>query len=218
MIDAETLGRRLAGWVQENVPADGLSKPCPRHHHVGATLVETVLQARARYDRVVRPRVERVLRLYPRATNLSAFRVLVNRVGPENVLCWKGPQKTRLFIDLLNVLSSTGVQTERELAAWLCIPRNTDRLLAIRGVGHKTVDYLSLLVGLQTVPVDVHLRRLLLSLAELDSLPYQHMRVAALTASTRLGCEPASLAWALWRKLADKVSDNGARGRTRRKG
>ena len=58
---------------------------------------------------------------------------------------------------LVGVLLENGIETEEELGVWLELPESIIRLHQIKGIKDKTTDYLKILVGAQTVAVDMHL-------------------------------------------------------------
>ena len=50
-----------------------------------------------------------------------------------------------------------GIENERQLAVWIEKSGNTEYLLSIKGIGPKTVDYLKMLSGCQSIAIDRHL-------------------------------------------------------------
>lgn len=96
-------------------------------------------------------------RRYPDACTTSGFLETLRRVGPEQVLRWRGRDKLDRIVRLAEFLANEGVETEAELARWLDVPGNKERLLQLHGIGKKTVDHLGILVGKQTFAIDTHL-------------------------------------------------------------
>ncbi len=195
------LASRLVEWVRKNVPNSDLERGDVRHYHIGAALSEAVLQAHAHYDKVVRPSVERFKAQHPETAVLNGFLSLVQADGLAPPLDWKKGEKLRRLAELALALAGAAVETEDDLGGWLREHGNRMRLRAIRGVGAKTVDYLCLLTGHDTVAVDVHILRLVEDLVG-GVLSYEEVHQTVVEAAGRLGCSVADLDWALWRILS----------------
>lgn len=83
--------------------------------HMGATLTDAVLQAGVRYETVVRPRVQKLLRDHPDARTTSAFAALLRDRGAAEILTWKG-RKLETLDQLVAFLLREQIETEPELA------------------------------------------------------------------------------------------------------
>ena len=59
------------------------------------------------------------------------------------------------------LLYNEGVNSEEDFRQWGRVSENEEKLLALDGIGYKTVDYLKLLSGLETIPIDRHLFKFL---------------------------------------------------------
>jgi len=183
------------------LPGFAVPQVAPSTDHVGAVLTDAVLQAGLNYRWVVLPRVERVKRDYPEARVLSAFRRLLNRVGPEEVLQWSHPEKPRRLRSLADLLYRQGVETNSDILAWLETGEGRARLLEERGIGPKTVDYLGILVGADRVAVDRHLVRFLQAIGfEFDG--YEATRQVVVEASRLLNVRPQDLDHAIWEYMS----------------
>lgn len=147
----------IVSFIRDNQAFEVVSAIDGLYNHMGATITDAVLQAGIAYETVVKPRVEEMKRKYPDASTTSGFLETLRRVGPEQVLRWHGRDKLDRVLTLAEFLANEGVETETELARWLDVPGNKDRLLRLRGIGKKTVDYLEILVGRQTFAIDTHL-------------------------------------------------------------
>jgi hypothetical protein len=130
----------------------------PPYGHIGATIADSVLQANNKYDTHVTPRIQRILRRWPNAKTVTALVDLMRSVPAVTFLNWNGEDRAGRFISILNLLGREHVESEAELHSWLTKDANSRKLLAINGVGPKTVDYLKIMVGLQSIAID---RRLL---------------------------------------------------------
>jgi hypothetical protein len=134
-----------------------LPPPDAGYNHIGAILADAVLQANNNYERNVRGRIGRIRREFATETTLKALRQRLSFTSPQTYLDWKGTRKPTTFLALIELLEREGVNTEDDLRRWLQSYVSKDKLLAIRFVGPKTVNYLQILVGLEAVAVDVRL-------------------------------------------------------------
>jgi hypothetical protein len=172
------------------------------YHHVGATLTDAILQAGLSYETVVRPRVQRVQRI-PEASTTTGFLTVIRREGIAEVLRgWSEEnRKPKTLVAVLELLAADGVESEDQLREWLTTPANRDKLRKVHGVGPKTIDYLQILVGAQSVAPDVHLLRLL-SLAGVPSLSYEEAREIVCCTADRMGVPRATLDHSIWRYMS----------------
>ncbi|WP_175581198.1 hypothetical protein [Thalassospira sp. HF15] len=157
---SELLGhaRLVADFAVSN---GALEFPTPNRQpvrHMGALLADSVLQAGLNYRSVVRPRVERIYALYPSAHTTSGILKLIDTIGTSEFLMWGHNVKIARFERLLNFLHSKDIDTTAVLRSYLLNDEFCDDLLNVNGVGPKTVDYLSCLVGLDSVAVDRHVK------------------------------------------------------------
>jgi len=127
-------------------------------NHLGAVLADSILQAGLRYETVVKIRVERIVQYFPEAATLGGTARLIDRGEVAEFLLWKHPQKIERFINLVRTLERHGIDDTYQLRLWLQHAQWRKDLLAIAGVGPKTVDYLSCLVGVDCIAVDRHVR------------------------------------------------------------
>lgn len=134
-----------------------LRKVDPPYGHMGATIADTVLQANNRYSSVT-PRVQRILTRWPNATTVTAVLDLLESIPTVIFLNWNGVDRVERFDSTLRLLNAERVETETDLRTWMMNDANLKKLRAIHGVGPKTVDYLKIMVGSQSIAID---RRLL---------------------------------------------------------
>ena len=173
------------------------------YNHMGATIADAILQAGIKYETVVRPRVRRVLGVYPSAVTTSAFWNLLEEIGPKTVLSWQDDEKPNRVVALTAFLRDEGIETEGELRAWLATEEHRTRLLSVRGVGPKTVDYIGILVGIQTVAVDTHVRALL-NAAEIQISSYDEAREILNLTADNMSIARATLDHSIWLFMSDK--------------
>lgn len=171
------------------------------YNHMGATIADAVLQAGISYDAVVRPRVRRILVEHPEARTASQFLRLLEDRGVEAVLAWSAGRKLGTALGLTRFLVQEGVETEDDLRRWLQESANHARLRAIHGIGPKTVDYLHILIGMQAVAVDVHIRRFL-ARAQLPVRSYGEARDLVCGAADLLGIEQARFDHSIWKYMS----------------
>lgn len=126
--------------------------------HLGAVLADSILQAGLNYQTVVRVRINRIVQLYPEAATLAGTTRLIESECVNEFLLWKHPEKISRFIKLVRVLRQHDVEDTYRLRHWLQNDNRQNVLLAIAGIGPKTVDYMSCLVGIDCIAVDRHVR------------------------------------------------------------
>jgi endonuclease III len=134
----------------------GLRVACP---HLGAVLADAILQAGLSYRNVVRKRVERIYSRFPEAATLSGLMVVIEQNGVAEFLLWSHPDKMSRFMSLTNLLLEHNINTTGDLRVWLEQSYARECLLSLQGVGPKTCDYLSCLVGIDCIAIDRHVRR-----------------------------------------------------------
>jgi endonuclease III len=174
------------------------------YSHMGATLSDAVLQAGLNYKTVVKPRVERLLERYPKATTTTQLMDLLDEYGAEHLLNWGHPEKPARLVAITNFMYVRSIETERCLREWFQSSGSAADLEEIRGVGPKTVDYLKMLAGLSAVAVDRHLASFV-HRAGFRSNDYNAIRRVLEGAADRLQVDRTSLDYAIWAH----VSGNG---------
>jgi 3-methyladenine DNA glycosylase/8-oxoguanine DNA glycosylase len=194
-------GHALASFVLRWSTEEELTARRTSYGHMGATLGDAVLQAGLNYETVVRPRVRQIMSDFPEATTASAFLDVIRRVGPETVLRWNHAEKPRRLSALVTLLAETGVETEPILAQWLSSSENRSRIMSIPGIGPKTVDYLAILAGAESVAVDRHILRVV-ELVSGQHVTYQQASQMVVSASVLLNCSPSTLDGVLWSLLS----------------
>ena len=129
------------------------------YSHLGAVLADSILQAGVNYNFVVRPRVERILKLYPNASCGDGLFFIIDSGTSSEFLCWSHNEKVVRFEKVVSLLRTGGITSADELANRLKQNGFRDELHALRGIGPKTIDYMSCLVGIDCVAVDRHCSR-----------------------------------------------------------
>lgn len=131
------------------------------YYNMAATLTDSVLQAGMNYSSVVYPRIYDILSRYADYCTTCDFIILFQTIPIEEIIHWKNKRKQSTICELAWFLYNEGINTEEDLAKWIAIDLNAERLLTINGIGYKTIDYLKLLSGEQAIPVDRHMLQFL---------------------------------------------------------
>ena len=112
------------------------------YQHLGATIADAVLQANMRYETHVRPRINRIRKLFPAAATMSGLRSTLSERTTTRFLDWSGMDRAKRFDDIVSLLSADGIETEDDLSKWLMKERNLSKLAMIKGIGPKTIELL----------------------------------------------------------------------------
>src|SRR5438105_1280990 len=159
---------------------------------MGATLADAVLQAGINYEKVVRPRVDRIRATHPEARTTTGFDSALRGIGAPKLLDWAAGKKTRTLEALGVLLVTSRVESEADLKVWMMSnPNSIEQLKAIKGIGDKTVDYLKILCGLDSNAVDRHVRSFV-AMAGIPPLSYDHVK-SLITLTSEAMSGPGSL-------------------------
>jgi len=131
------------------------------YYNMAATLTDAVLQAGMNYKNVVYPRICNILTKYEDYKTTCDFIILFQTIPIQKIINWKNVSKQQSICELAWVLYEQKVENEDDLAHWIHNESNQERLLSIKGIGYKTVDYLKLLSGQEAIPIDRHMFRFL---------------------------------------------------------
>ncbi|MCU7926630.1 MAG: hypothetical protein KZQ97_09310 [Candidatus Thiodiazotropha sp. (ex Dulcina madagascariensis)] len=126
--------------------------------HMGVVLADSVLQAGLNYRTVVQPRIQNILLKFPDMNRITTLSDLIDRGETASFLAWEHPQKTIRFELLVNFLRDRGIEYVEDLRNSLMTALFVTDLQTINGIGPKTVDYMSCLVGIDSIAVDRHVR------------------------------------------------------------
>ena len=175
------------------------------YDHVGATLADAVLQANNNYERNVRYRIDRIRKEYADYTTLSDLDRLLGQITLQEFLKWNGTRKPTTMLRLLDVLRDEGVDTEKDIRDWLEKDENRAKLLEIRFIGKKTVDYLGILVGRQAAAMDRHLFEFLRR-AEIPGCNYENAQTIIHQAADLMNMPRSHLDHSIWRYMSARAS------------
>lgn len=173
------------------------------YQHLGATIADAVLQANMRYETHVRPRIDRIRRLFPTAATMSGLRSALAERTTIGFLDWRGTDRAKRFNDIIALLSAEGIETEDDLGQWLMNEENLFKLATIKGVGPKTIDYFKILTGAQTAAID---RRLLdfLSQGSIQVSNYDEAKEVINLAADLMGVRRAYFDHSIWEYIGKK--------------
>lgn len=130
----------------------------PVYHHIGAVLADSILQAGLDYAKVVRPRIATILKLFPHAVTINILIEVIETEGSAKFLQWKHSEKISRFDGLVAFVENAEIETTYELGEALRDDNFRTDIRRVRGIGPKTVDYMSCLVGVDCIAVDRHIR------------------------------------------------------------
>ena len=173
------------------------------YDHMGALIIDAMLQSGINYETVVRPRVLSLLKQYPKAKTTSGFLELVEKVGINELIHWKDDEKPRRILSVARFLNEKGIETEAELHQWLQNPDNIKELKKLRGIGDKTADYFKILVGIQTNAVDRHLLAFLKA-ANVSVHNYKEAHQVINRAAALMHIDPIYFDHSIWKYMSTK--------------
>ena len=179
-------------------------KPCIPYDHMGATITDALLQAGIRWETAVKPRVEKLKKLYPEAKTSSGFLKLLESKGANKLLQWSGPEKPKRILNVTRFFVAEGIETEADLKAWFESRIDAEeRLKRLRGIGNKTADYFKMLCGIPTSAVDRHLMEFLKK-AGIDTESYSEAREVIHKCAEQMGLNETLLDHSIWRYMSER--------------
>ena len=200
-------------------------------NHIGAIIVDAVLQVGHRWKTHVEKRIKRIESKYPDAATISGLLRLLATVGEKELLDWNGRDEQRRFRQTIEFFAKEEVDGENidtvsQLAGWLALDTNRDRLLTksqredragISRVGDKTADYYRVMVGLpDAVAVDRFIREFLRDAAVRGRSRYDRARAIVQMAAPLLSTirkediRPIDLDVSIWTYQSKKRQRGGA--------
>ncbi len=171
------------------------------YHHMGATITDAVLQAGMNYKYVVYPRVLYLLHNFADFKTTCDFLILMQAVPLKELVRWKNERKLRSIATLTWLFQGADIQNEEELAQWLESDKNLNELLKVEGIGPKTIDYLKMLSGNQSIAIDRHLFKYL-RLANITVSEYADAHAIYCVASQMLGIDLYSFDRIIWTAMS----------------
>lgn len=168
--------------------------------HIGAIFVDAILQAGANYD-AVKERVDDI-KNSSAARTTSGLIALAKREPINVLLRWEG-RKPRRVLTIACFFRNEGVETVSDLRRWLEAPNNPGKLIAMNGIGNKTVDYMEKLAGIPNTAIDRYWYRLL-DEAMISYGGYSEAKQIADLTAEEIGADKSSLDLSVWQYMRKK--------------
>lgn len=191
----------LSHYIETHPDFELVEEATTGYNHMGALIVDGVLQAGIRYETVVVPRVKLVLERFPEAKTTSAFQRVLMLEGALKLLDWSLDRKMNTLVDLVQFFVAEKIETADELRRWLIAPGNVERLKGIKGIGNKTADYFKILTGISTSAIDVHLYNFMAQ-AGVEVRGYEEAQAVIRETAVLLGTDERTLDYSIWSYMA----------------
>ncbi|RIV25120.1 hypothetical protein DYU11_07320 [Fibrisoma montanum] len=173
------------------------------YNHIGALLADVILQSGLNYKHVVFPRVQRILIEYSEYNTTTSFHKLLDENGPRYVINWTHPEKINRIMSVISLLKKYGIRNEDEFKFWLTSEENVEILLALKGIGPKTIDYLKGLLNIPGVAVDRHVKAFIAQ-AGLRLNDYSEIKKTVEFSADLLGISRSSIDYSIWVYMSEK--------------
>jgi hypothetical protein len=173
------------------------------YQNMGATIIDSILQAGVNYERVVKPRVNSYLQKYLNIKTTSQFYKLIQDVKIEDLIKWNGEKCNRILL-LTFFFKKNKIESETDLRHWLSSENNCDELKKLKGIKDKTLDYLKILSGNKnSVAVDRHLISFINKAGVLISIQdYKLAHDILIEVAARLDVNASDLDHSIWKYMS----------------
>jgi len=188
---------KVTQCVSQNICCELNGQHKPRYTHMGALIVDSILQAGLNYVSVVLPRIEKILLNYPNFVTSVDFLILLQTYDIHKMIHWNDSTKTNRIFLLTKIFVEENIMTVEDLSQWIRIDKNKMKLKEISGIGPKTVDYISILCGNDEIAIDRHLMAFL-ELAGCPKLPYYQTKAIYESVSKQLNVSLVCLDESIW--------------------
>lgn len=194
-------GARLLEFLDTN-GIDGGQETTRGWDHVGAVIVDAVLQRQRKYTAVVLPRVIRLKNAWPDASTTTGMRRRIESGALSETIAWRESSRLAQISELTTVFELAEIETVDDLRSRLTDPESRADLRAqlrtVKYVGPKTVDYLDILVGLSSgVAIDSRIRKVT-SAAGIADDSYAHLAALIREVASEKGWRAGDLDAAIW--------------------
>lgn len=170
--------------------------------HMGATITDAMLQSGLTWETTVKPRLDKV-RKYPQAKTTSGFLALLKMAGINNLLDWKDSEKPGRILGVTQYFKDEGIETEPDLKNWFEKPGNDGKLLKLRGIGPKTLDYFKKLADIAGCAVDRHLREFV-NKAGIAVRSDEEVKRIVDRAADLMGIDKSDFDLSIWRYMSER--------------
>ena len=173
------------------------------YRNIGATIIDAILQPGINYKNVVKPRVNKFLNDYSDKTTLKQFEDIISNMSIEQIINWKKGKKTEIILKLITLLREENVQTEEDFREWISKDVNIKKIKNISGIKCKTVDYIKILLGLNTNAIDRHLLEFI-KLAGINIYSYHEAHEIISKTAELLNVNEAYFDHSIWKYMSEK--------------
>lgn len=175
----------------------------PGWGHVGAIALDAAIQPQRDYEKVVRPRVERLIAEHPEASTTSGFLALADSKDLTEVVDYAYTERVNLAVRIAEVFRDHGIETSENLQVALNDDESRVTLRAQLGrlkfVGSKTLGYIDILAGsADGVAIDSRVLRVLAN-AGITNVTYDQAETVIRAAASKLEWSVGGLDAVLWR-------------------
>ena len=175
----------------------------PGWAHVGAIALDAAIQPQRDYEKVVRPRVERLIAEHPAASTTSGFLALAASKDLTEVVNYAYTERVNLAVRIAEVFRDHGIETSENLQDALNDDESRVTLRAQLGrlkfVGPKTLGYIDILAGsAEGVAIDSRVLRVLAN-AGITNVTYDQAETVIRAAASKLEWSVGGLDAVLWR-------------------
>lgn len=199
--ESNNIQKLLDYFLQNENKFEPVTQRTP-YYHMGATIIDSILQAGLNYRHVVYPRVSKLLIKYSEYRTTCDFIILFQTISLRELINWNNEQKLDRITKLSWFLYENQIENENQLAAWLNDTENVLELLGIKGIGPKTIDYLKMLSGKQSIAIDRHLFKFL-ELAGIFVKTYEEANSIYCKAAEKLNIQQYDLDKKIWMYMSE---------------
>jgi hypothetical protein len=164
---------------------------------MGATITDSILQAGLNYKYVVYPRIQKLIADYGNFRTTCDFLILIQTIPLEKLINWKNKEKLSRIEKVSWFFYKNRVNDEKELSIWLKDEANTSILKKVKGIGPKTIDYLQILSGNESIAIDRHLRNFL-KISGINFNSYEEAKYVLSVAADFLGVSKYEIDKKIW--------------------
>jgi endonuclease III len=207
--DAQQEIEKVANYVKLVQPSFYPYRKRLPYNHMGATITDAILQAGLNYKSVVYPRVYELFSKYSLYTSTTDFIILFQTIPLIDLINWKNSDKPVRIENLTWFLFNEKVESEKDFSEWIMLTTNMEKLSQINGIGPKTIDYLKMLVGIPSIPIDRHLFKFL-ERAGVKTEKYDHARYLYDEVSQALNINKEELDFNIWNLMSSRKGSKNA--------
>jgi len=170
--------------------------------NIGAIVIESILQSGLNYNYVVKPRIEKFYNKYESFYSLSQLDFLLQYNSIEDIMGVNNGRKKKALTDLMKLLFKYEVEYIYQLQDVILSPLFVEEFLSIKGIGNKTLDYLMILLGLDSIAIDRHLFKFL---KEFDiDLSYSDSKKLLVKVAEEMDIDLTELDSFIWNEMSSR--------------